>query len=63
MSKIYSKKLHDAKNGYDRYLVSWKNKRAHSTLLMTGQMPNHLHFLIELLEDEGYEKVDHIPIR
>lgn len=63
MSKNYSKKLHDCKNGYNRYLISWKNKRAHSFLLMTEQMPNHLHFLLELLEDEGYEKVDKIPLR
>ena len=40
----------------ERYLITWKNDRAETSLVVPRDMPNHIYFLEELLIDEGYKQ-------
>ena len=45
-----------------RYLITWKNERAETSLVVPRDMPNHIYFLEELLVDEGYELTFRSPL-
>ena len=45
----------------ERYLITWKNDRAETSLVIPRDMPNHIYFLEELLIDEGYEQTFRSP--
>jgi len=46
----------------ERYLITWKNERAETSLVVPRDMPNHIYFLEELLVDEGYELTFRSPL-
>ena len=46
----------------ERYLITWKNDRAETSLVIPRDMPNHIYFLEELLIDEGYEQTFRSPL-
>ena len=46
----------------ERYLITWKNERAETSLVVPRDMPNHINFLEELLIDEGYEQTFRSPL-
>ena len=46
----------------ERYLITWKNDRAETSLVVPRDMPNHIYFLEELLIDEGYEQTFRSPL-
>ena len=46
----------------ERYLITWKNERAETSLVIPRDMPNHIYFLEELLIDEGYEQTFRSPL-
>jgi|TARA_R110000737_G_C14455063_1_gene463896 hypothetical protein len=46
----------------ERYLITWKNDRAETSLVVSRDMPNHIYFLEELLIDEGYEQTFRSPL-
>jgi len=46
----------------ERYLITWKNERAETSLVVPRDMPNHIYFLEELLIDEGYEQTFRSPL-
>ncbi len=46
----------------ERYLVTWKNERAETSLVVPRDMPNHIYFLEELLVDEGYKVTFRSPL-
>ena len=58
--KTYSVKLFNKKDGVNNYCITWKNKRAETSLIVPASMPNHINFLVELLIDENYDKDDSI---
>ena len=46
----------------ERYLITWKNERAETSLVVPRDMPNHIYFLEELLVDEGYKVTFRSPL-
>jgi hypothetical protein len=46
----------------ERYLMTWKNERAETSLVVPRDMPNHIYFLEELLVDEGYKVTFRSPL-
>ena len=46
----------------ERYLITWKNERAETSLVVPRDMPNHIYFLEELLVDEGYKVTFRCPL-
>ena len=46
----------------ERYLITCKNERAETFLVVPRDMPNHIYFLEELLIDEGYEQTFRSPL-
>ena len=46
----------------ERYLITWKNERAETSLVVPRNMPNHIYFLEELLVDEGYKVTFRSPL-
>ena len=46
----------------ERYLITWKNERAETSLVVPRDMPNHSYFLEELLVDEGYKVTFRSPL-
>ena len=46
----------------ERYLITWKNERAETSLVVPRDMPNHIYFLEELLIDEGYKVTFRSPL-
>jgi len=52
-NKTYKIELYDCQA--NRYLITWKNERAETSLVIPRDMPNHIYLLEELLVDEGYE--------
>jgi len=46
----------------ERYLITWKNDRAETSLVVPRDMPNHIYFLEELLIDEGYKQTFRSPL-
>jgi hypothetical protein len=46
----------------ERYLITWKNDRAETSLVIPRDMPNHIYFLEELLIDEGYKNTFRSPL-
>ena len=46
----------------ERYLITWKNERAETSIVVPRDMPNHIYFLEELLVDEGYELTFRSPL-
>ena len=46
----------------ERYLITWKNDRAETSLVIPRDMPNHIYFLEELLIDEGYKVTFRSPL-
>ena len=46
----------------ERYLITWKNERAETSLVVPRDMRNHIYFLEELLVDEGYELTFRSPL-
>ena len=46
----------------ERYLITWKNERADTSLVVPRDMPNHIYFLEELLVDEGYKVTFRSPL-
>ena len=46
----------------ERYLITWKNERAETSLVVPRDMPNHIYFLEERLIDEGYEQTFRSPL-
>ena len=46
----------------ERYLITWKNDRAETSLVVSRDMPDHIYFLEELLIDEGYEQTFRSPL-
>jgi hypothetical protein len=46
----------------ERYLITWKNERAETSLVVPHDMPNHIYFLEELLVDEGYKVTFRSPL-
>ena len=53
---------HTTTKRVDRYLITWKNERAETSLVVPRDMPNHIYFLEELLVDEGYELTFRSPL-
>jgi len=61
-NKTYKIELWDRQADTERYLITWKNKRAESFLVVPRSMPNHLYLLEDLLIDEGYEQTFRSPL-
>jgi|TARA_R110000765_G_C18580652_1_gene566335 hypothetical protein len=60
--KTYKIELWDRRSDTELYLITWKNKRAESSLVVRRSMPNHLYLLEDLLIDEGYEQTFRSPL-
>ena len=61
-NKTYKIELWDRQADTERYLITWKNKRSESFLVVPRSMPNHLYLLEDLLIDEGYEQTFRSPL-
>jgi len=61
-NKTYKIELWDRQADTERYLITWKNERAETFLVVPRDMPNHIYFLEELLIDEGYEQTFRSPL-
>ena len=61
-NKTYKIELFDRYADGERYLITWKNKRAESFLVVPRSMPNHLYLLEDLLVDEGYKVTFRSPL-
>ena len=53
---------HTTTKRVERYLITWKNDRAETSLVVPRDMPNHIYFLEELLVDEGYKVTFRSPL-
>jgi len=57
-TKTYSIVDYATERNPNCYNVSWKNLAGETHLLVPKDMPNHWRFLVDLLEYEGYKKID-----
>ena len=57
-TKTYSIVDYDTERHPKHYEVSWSNLAGKTFLLISKDMPNHWKFLVDLLEYEGYKKID-----